>query len=444
MFRLILLCVLICGSVSTCLAQTRQWTDRSGNSLRATMTGVLEGKVVLKAGSKRHMFLLADFSLDDRDYIAEELKKRRQQDKLAALLQEAAKPPRIARSPTTTLPGTTLPGASATTPAVGATTEMYGLKIPSHELLQPESSREWTDLLGNTVTASFEQVVSPAHFRLRDVSGRTQALPIVNFVRSDIENVKAALAADLEREVFPANSTPMTDEQRRAGYRTWTDRKGVTMDAKLVRRLSKTLELEVDGQNREFLLHAVSEQDRLWVTAELARQSEQRRAEAAARAAAAPPPSSSSNPGGSATPGGRPSFGPRGRMARIGPPEYEFKCDHCGRQWTSHSPIAQCENCRDTYEFRCNRCGHEWTEKNSMLSECPRCAKQDSGGSSSGGSGYSRPGSSSPGSGSYSGSGSSSFDSGRSGGRIFRGLISMAVLAAAGIGAAVRYFGNRA
>lgn len=447
MFRTVLLCVFVTGATSSVLAQTRQWTDRSGNSMRATMTGVLDGRVVLKAGSKRHTFLLQDFSLDDRDYIAEELKKRRQLDKLAALLQEAAKPPAVVSAPTVTLPGTTpaVPGVTSPQPAP-AKTELYGLEIPSPKLLQEESAREWTDLLGNTVTASFLQVVAPAHLQLKDAAGRVQALPIVNFVRSDLESVKSVLAADWEREVFPPNSPEVTAEQRAKGYRAWTDRKGVSLTAMFVRRLGDELELEVDGENRQFPLHAVSKADQDWVTQELERQAAQRRAEAAARAASQPstPSSSPSNPGGSAFPGGR-TFGPgsSGRsytqphMPNFSRPQYEFKCDNCGRQWTSNTPIDQCDNCKDLYEFRCNRCGHEWTERNQIMSQCPRCAGRDSGNSGSGYGGSSGSGGSS---GYGSGSGSSSYNAGRTTGRIFRGLISLAVLAAAGIGGAMKFF----
>ena len=81
MTRIILISTLMLGPASISLGESRQWTDQSGNTMRAEFTGVIDGRVVLKVGSKRQPFALTDFSLDDRDYIREQLVKRRRPQK---------------------------------------------------------------------------------------------------------------------------------------------------------------------------------------------------------------------------------------------------------------------------------------------------------------------------------------------------------------------------
>ena len=394
---------------------TRTWKGRKGEEIKADYTGVLNGKVALKAGNQRKYVRLSDFSLADRDYLVELMLKRRQKDLLLQLMlfennipvidpdAAPAKPADGAEFPATGNP----PPIGIAPPVRGnfpqnipvqvppVETEMYGLPLPSPELLVSDQVRTWTNLTGVKVVAMFDRVLAPGFLRLKQANGNTLNFAIVNFAKEDIDYVKQALQQDMARTVFPAGTgfQSLTPEDVAKGYRVWTDRRDVPLVGKFHATKLKNVVIEKDGQLLEYPLAGLSENDQTWIKSELRRRSE----EAADRARqASADQQSRMNSGGGRFPFNRGPFGagghgessgnnfadggghgggssrfPRSRGSLF--PEYKFHCNHCGHDWTGHSAISFCPNCKDTYEFHCHVCGHTWTRQNQMVDTCPKC-----------------------------------------------------------------------
>lgn len=363
--RLHLIALLFAATFATShsFAASRSWTGRDGTTLKADLAGVKDGVVVLRSGRQPHYIPFPHFVLDDRDYIVETFTRRKKPELIAQLLAAALRNPLgIDDQPAVTQPSV-LPEAVARRRREAARdaafSEMYGLSLPSPVMLQLSESRVWTDLLGRQVEAQFESVTAEGNVTLR--SGYiSKKLPLVAFVRSDIDFIKEALKADLEIEVFPPGELqPLTAEQTTNGYRVWNDRKGVMLNGKFVRRSDRNVILEVDGTNREFPFHGLSEADRDWIDQENERRAAAARAQAEAaraqaeaaqnaRAAAAGGTGMAPGPAMPA-PGGMPSsrrFGPS-TPTHTTPsiPEYQFHCDECGHSWTNVTSVDLCPNC---------------------------------------------------------------------------------------------------
>ncbi len=398
---------------------TRTWKDRKGNEIKADYTGVLNGKVVLKAGSQRMRVSLSDLSLADRDYLVDLMLKRRQQDLLLQLMAaennkpvidpdrlpvkpangaegDGTNPPPIGGYPPVAgnfPPNVPVPNLPLQQPAVE--TEMYGLPLPSPELLVEDQVRTWTNLTGLKVPARFDRVLAPGFLRLKQASGAAQEFAVVNFSQDDITYVKQVLAKDFARPVFPEGSgfQSLTPEEVEKGYRVWTDRRDVPLVGKFEGVKDKSVVIEKNGEKLEYPLAGLSENDRDWIKTELRRRAEAAAARARQAAAERPSQMTSGSPfsrspfsrgpfgaGGHGESGNEDAGGhgdgfssrfPRSRGSLF--PEYKFHCDHCGRDWTGSSPVSFCPNCKDTYEFRCNVCGHTWTRKNQRMDTCPNC-----------------------------------------------------------------------
>lgn len=365
-------------------AATRTWKDQSGDTMRAEFMGVKDGKVVLKRAGQREYHALSIFSLEDRDFIVKHLLDRKQEPLLIELMNYENSQTADDDKPTDAqtageqngLPSAVNPAGGP--PATDGPKKMYGLDVPSLGLVQDVSDHEWTDLRGNKVTAAFEQVVEPGHVRLKpEGSAFARNFSLVNFVKADIDYIKATLKADLAAEVFPPGQySPLTADQQSKGYRTWTDRKGVQINGKFETADRKDVTLEVDGKRTKFRLAGFGEEDRAWITAEVKRkEAEARRKAEAERQARA----SSGPTGRSGIPGFRSPFrnspfsGGGARMP--GPPQYKHSCRHCGRSWTNTSPFDKCSNCKS---YICFSCGNQFTITGGGTAECPRCkARQE-------------------------------------------------------------------
>lgn len=419
---------------------SRTWKSRKGVEVKADFTGVLNGKVILKLpGGVRQAVRLSDFSLEDRDYLVQELTKRNRQTDKAQLLQLMAFENNIPvidpNRPTVNNPtdpameneGFDPMGLEAANPLSGVggipgnlpngingqqqpevETEIYGLPMPSPELLVEDPVRSWTSLLGTTQLARFDRVLAPGFLRLKKADGSTGDFAIVNFSKEDIEYVKQALQKDLARPVFPEGNgfQSLTPDDVSKGYRVWTDRKNVPLIGKFVSVKGKDVVIEVNGEEKEYPKAGLSKADQTWIDNEIRRRAE----EAAARAQAA-----AANSGGNSFEGGpgmsrfphRPSFPRFGRNSpdgmedefadagmpdenpggnrfgggrtggSFGPtfPTYEFTCEHCGKTWTDSSPISRCSECAGKTFFKCDKCGHKWSRADgTFLDKCPRCA----------------------------------------------------------------------
>ena len=268
---------------------------------------------------------------------------------------------------------------------VAVETEMYGLPLPSPELLVDDQVRTWTNLTGLKVLATFDRVLAPGFLRLKQAGGATQEFRHRELLARRHRLRQTDARQGLARPVFPEGSgfQSLTPEDVGKGYRVWTDRRDVSLVGKFEGIKGKNVVIEKNGEKLEYALAGLSEADRTWI-----KEDQRRRAEEAAQRArqAAAERESERNSGGGRSPFSRSPFPrgpdagghgdgsstfPRRRSSLF--PEYKFHCNRCGHAWTGHSPISSCPNCKDTYEFHCNVCGHTWTRKNQLIDSCPNC-----------------------------------------------------------------------
>ena len=216
----------------TSVAGARTWTAQSGETLSAEFSGVKEGKVVLKQRSNKRKYVpLENLSLDDRDYIVQLLTSKNRKDQLKALLTRANEQRKVVSASKTAgedeVPGVGTFGPSGRSTSGlpsssgGASSDdhepktMYGLPIPVDELIQEDKPRIWTDVLGQTTTASFEGLAEPGHVLLKAAGSYfPQRFTLTFFVRSDIEYIAAYLKEDGMRPVFPTGlDHPLTQAE---------------------------------------------------------------------------------------------------------------------------------------------------------------------------------------------------------------------------------------
>jgi hypothetical protein len=458
----------VCLLSSTASARPRTWTAQNGDTLTAEFTGVKDGKVVLKVGSKRKYFPLSTFSLADRDEIVKELVDRRKQD-LIELITAANKERRTLRRPTTPRTGSGAliplePGRIPTREDIARLREQmkaratdtqedvetfYGLPVPTPDLIIKAEPREWTDVFGNKNMATFAGLVEPGHVMLDPELGASGRFSLTSFSAEDIAYIGDLLKKDAAAPVFPADGfQPLSDEDQNRGYRTWTDRLGVKLNGKYVRKTGKDVVFKTgpDETDATYPYVGLSKQDRAWIDAEIKRISDEARRKREAEMASRQ--DTGGAPGGDSGGGSRSPFASRfpriptpqpPRPPRFQMPEYKFQCEKCGKEWTSHSMIGNryCDACqnelRNTYEFHCTRCGYNWTRKNQILDHCPRCSGEvDKNGGNGGSTNTGAGGSVSNGGSSSSSGGSLSFL------RSAKVIITLAVLAMAAIGGVVK------
>lgn len=370
-----------CFVASSAVAQDRVWTGQSGDTLKAELASVNNGQVLLKQGKKRSLHRLSEFSLKDREYIVDKY-KRRQPEKISDLMQGAAK--------------VKVADGKKNNDSFQAA-RFDGFKLPSPELKKPALEREWTDLLGNKVTATFERLLPPSHMKLKSPDGNSKPFPIVNFVRADLDYVRLVLKSDATDGVFPVETEKMTDVQRDEGYRTFSDRAGVSMDAKFLSQNEQEIVLEIGDEKQTYKLDALSQPDQEWVTAELTRRGDLTNpigSEMSSTEVSAGEVSSSESPASdigmsnnvdgdavakidnsfSALPGSSGSSIPQTVSPAVD--LYRYECSHCNRVWTSNNPAGKCKDCQGLYEFRCNVCEHTWTSNNNTVTACANCKKR--------------------------------------------------------------------
>ena len=358
-------------------ARPRNWEDPSGEQLvRGEYFGVRNGQVVISLNSVKRLFPLSAFSLDDRDYLVDLMLKRKHEGLLAQLMtyensrarQQVAAATGIPGFRRPNLPGghefpgmPEFPGADNATPEVGIRPnpnvpkqDVYGLTVPSPELLVEESARVWTDLRGNKVSAVYLELVAPAHVTLRTENGQSDHFALVNFVRDDIKYIEEAITKDEARDVFPElEQDPLTTDQRTDGFRTWTDRKGRTLNAKFQRVSGKDVVLDVDGEDQSYRIVGLSDSDRGWVDAEIRRRQADQAAQSNDIAGNSPPPMHNPNfrPGSHAESPSQNNDVPPGyddlRTGTGGLFSYQNVCRDCGYKFVTSSHAWDCPKCKE-------------------------------------------------------------------------------------------------
>jgi hypothetical protein len=366
---------------------SRTWKFRNGNEIKAEFIGgVLDNKIVLKApGNRRLYFRLSEFSLADRDYIVDHFTKRNDPKDIQQLLAVMAFENTVraidpdapanegeshtapaARNPLASNPFNPLANPNALQQGSARETEMYGIPLPSPELLVEDQVRTWTSLTGIKSLYRFDRALAPGHFRLKKADGTSNEFAIVNFSKEDVDYVQQLIQNDLARPVFPEGNgfQSLTPEDVSRGYKVWTDRRNVPLIGKFVALRGKNVVIEVAGAEQEYPKAGLSESDRDWVDAEV-----KRRAEAAQQAAA-------DNP----SPAGRSSF-PQSRFSPFGNTGGGAHAENTPRNsfgGSSQSSFPQME-----FQFYCRRCGHEWTRTDTSIDHCPKCTGSNSGQSAS-------------------------------------------------------------
>ncbi|WP_166819816.1 hypothetical protein [Thalassoroseus pseudoceratinae] len=366
----------------------RNWEDPSGETLvRGEYFGCRNGQVVISLNSVKKLFPLSAFSLEDRDYLVDLMLKRKHERLLAQLMdyensrarQQVAAASGIPGFPRPNIPGVPnfpeapgFPGNTAETPQVDLRPQanvperdVYGLTVPTPELLEEEAARVWTDLRGSNVSAVYLELVAPAHVKLRTENGQVSDFALVNFVRDDIDYIKEAIKKDQSRDVFPVvDQEPLTTDQKSDGYRTWTDRNGRTLGAKFVRVFGKEVVLDVDGENQNYRIVGLSDSDRDWVNAELRRKAAEKAAQSSEIAGNGPPgirnfgpPANPYQPGvGASGPGSHAEQASRDEV----PPGYDDLRTGGGFL---------------TYQNVCRDCGYKFVTSSHAF-ECPKCKEQ--------------------------------------------------------------------
>lgn len=290
MKRWILATVVTVISPAVTFAAVRSFEDQEGRSFKAELTGVKDGQVILKEKGLRKPYPLSSFSLDDRDYIVKWLKDKKYtkllQELIEASIREMNGQPLGGQAAGAAPAGGGAaggagpaampdmpPGGAAAVGGAGAGNDdgkgatekkiMYGLNLPTDDLLKTPDERRWTDLTGQSMSATFGRVLSPGVVVLKQERGGDRRVPLVLLSREDVDYILEALKADLDVEVFPKGGyTTPTASQEAAGYRTWTDRRGERLAGKLVSHNDRDLVLEVDGQNKTFPTSGLSQDDR--------------------------------------------------------------------------------------------------------------------------------------------------------------------------------------
>ncbi len=383
----------------------RTWKFRNGAELKAEFIGgVLDNKIVLKGtGNRRYYFRLSEFCLEDRDYIVDYFARRdRPEDQRQLQAMMAAENNVRAIDPHAD-PDDSFGGNSRVrkvdrgpfnplaqpnpAPENDVPTEMYGIALPSPELLVEDQVRTWTSLTGQKLLFRFERALAPGHFRLKKSDGSAHDFAMVNFSTKDIDYVKQLLQADLARPVFPETDgfQSLTPEDVSRGYRVWTDRRNVTLIGKFMGTRGDDVVIEVAGLAQEYPKAGLSESDRTWVDGEVRRRAEAARAAAEQAAANNPRPRNPWDRSNRFEHEDRTRNLGHGGMGRDHFPrlEYRFECEHCGRTWTDNMPVSRCEHCAGKFHFHCRRCGHKWTRTDRLIDNCPRCSgKLDDSGSS--------------------------------------------------------------
>lgn len=390
-------------------AEVRTFRGQKGESIKAEFASVLGGKVVLKVGRKRVQQNITDFSLADRDYICGRLKKR--PEKILELMQ-GIKNVKVPEKP-----------------LEAAETKFYDMTMPSIGMLEPKP-RTFTDLTGNQVTASFEQLIPPFHVRLRS-DGRSETYPLVFFISEDIEHIRQAIKTDAEKEIFPPDSSTEVKE----GYKLFTDRRGVQLAGKIVDKTDGKVTIESNGTTKTWPIAGLSKDDRRklrkrngnWDNGNRKRNGnnnngknsegnrEKRNGNEGGRGmqggnngnksdgsngtsggmnqggnnrggnnsngspnrsgspGGSPMPGGSSSPGNSSSPGG-PGNENANSNKGFATVKFQFHCNDCQHHWTSGSSTENCPNCEGSYKFQCNDCGHSWKLKKQAKSTCPKCS----------------------------------------------------------------------
>ncbi len=415
-------------------AASRTWTNRAGQEVKADFTGVKDGLIVLKVAGRRIQVRFSDLSLADRDYLVDLLLNQRGKDRDKAQLLEliAAEsrvmpidPDKVTTNPNNGTDGDTdpmndpmnmvdpmtgLPILRPQQAPVSTPKEMYGLPLPSSELLIDDPVRTWTSITNVKVVARLDRVLAPGFLRLKKADGTTQSLALVNFSKADIDYVKTALEKDFARPVFPVNSgfQSLTSDDVAKGYRVWTDRKQQSLVGKFVNITNNKVVIESNAGQQSFPKGGLSESDRNWVNAEVRRRAEEA-AQAARDAAQANSSGGGYNPGGGFDSTSRPSAFPRPTFPRPSPfprrsPFGGSNTDPMGDDYadatetnTNPNPrpfggyrdpstnlgesspptfLDPPEIPRIQFNFKCDKCGHTWTRSDTSIDKCPQCSGQ--------------------------------------------------------------------
>ena len=179
--RLIFSAVLI-GSIAS-VALGRTWTDNQGNEVKAKFVRVHEGNVVLIAGRRLIKAPFANFSVEDQDYIRQQLKAKGQEHLV----------------PPAGHAGGSLPGVRRLGPP-GADEEAAG-EGGSGQVSGVGEVRTWTDIRGRTMKAQFVGLSGANVVLVKD--GRRVTYPFMAFSPMDRQYIRGQLEARGEEHLLP-------------------------------------------------------------------------------------------------------------------------------------------------------------------------------------------------------------------------------------------------
>lgn len=362
----------------------REWTDKNGNRIVASLNRVDERQNVYLALENRvtRNFQLSDFSPADLQYIRDEIVLG--------------------------------PDEKAIVDAIPR---------PSPDFFEQPEMRVWTDRVGNQRTARMSRVDMNGKIIFYYENRSQGGIDLAALSHKDLEYVRDYLENDGPAVIFPPGEfQPLTSTQEDDGERTWTDRKGVKLNGKLKERKGELVYFESGGKTLSFPYLGLSGNDQRLVSEEMNRRARERRASSAVASSSSSPSypsqgygSSNSNYGA----GSYPDYGSSSGNSDYGSGGYtDYGSGSSSNYGSGGSGL--------TYEFHCPKCNASWTDNTPISSHS--CASSGSS-RSSGLSGSSR----SRGSTSTSGSAMTAYGAGK----VVGGVL-MVVLLVGGLGFAVK------
>jgi len=111
--------------------------------------------------------------------------------------------------------------------------------IKLKQILRVNDHRKWTDLIGNSVGASYIKMEDGKVFLLITKTSAIQEFPYANFTAEDQEYVQERLKKEIPGNFFPAGvegvELSLTPEEREKEFRIWTDRSNRQLKGKFDR-----------------------------------------------------------------------------------------------------------------------------------------------------------------------------------------------------------------
>lgn len=186
----------------------RVWTDKKGQKSEARFHGI-NGREVMFVGRglgfiKVHLGTLSD---EDLQLLREALKMHGRMAELPFVYRDDLDP------------------------------DLSTMKLK--QILRVNNQRQWTDLSGNKVGASYVKMEDGVVTLLITATGASQEFPYLNFTSEDQEFVQERLKKEIPGNFFPAEAAGVdlsfTPVERENDFRIWTDRNKRQIKGKFVR-----------------------------------------------------------------------------------------------------------------------------------------------------------------------------------------------------------------